>query len=107
MRDIQILQQTLENQCPDIHKKRLRSLILATKTVLDGSDLTLTKIGRALDTDTTVSMRLNASTDCSVIATYTVKKTPFISGMRPLLPVPTLFLWCSLIGQMFASSYVI
>lgn len=54
MRDIQILQQTIENQCPEIHKKRLSSLILATKTVLDGSDLTLTKIGRALDTDTTV-----------------------------------------------------
>lgn len=54
MRDIQILQQTIENQCPEIHKKRLRSLILATKAVLDGSDLTLTKIGRALDTDTTV-----------------------------------------------------
>ena len=54
MRDIQILQQTIENQCPEIHKKRLRSLILATKAVFDGSDLTLTKIGRALDTDTTV-----------------------------------------------------
>lgn len=54
MRDVQILQQALENQCTDIHKKRLRSLMLATRTVLDGSDLTLTKIGRALDTDTTV-----------------------------------------------------
>ena len=54
MRDIQILQQAFENQCPEIHKKRLRSLMLATKAVLDGSDLTLTKIGRALDTDTTV-----------------------------------------------------
>ncbi|MDA0116652.1 hypothetical protein OH455_01135 [Vibrio sp. T11.5] len=50
MRDIQILQQTIENQCPEIHKKRLKSLILATKAVLDGSDLTLIKIGRALDT---------------------------------------------------------
>ncbi|MBT0124313.1 transposase, partial [Vibrio campbellii] len=54
MRDIQILQQTIENQCPEIHKKRLSSLMLATKAVLDGSALTLTKIGRALDTDTTV-----------------------------------------------------
>ena len=54
MRDIQILQQTIENQRPEIHKKRLRSLILATKAVLDGFDLTLTKKGRALDTDTTV-----------------------------------------------------
>ena len=54
MRDIQILQQTIENQCHEIHKKQLSSLILATKAVLDGSDITLTKIGRALDTDTTV-----------------------------------------------------
>ncbi|HFQ5220956.1 TPA: IS4 family transposase, partial [Vibrio vulnificus] len=54
MRDVQILQQTLENQCPDIHKKRLRSLMLATKSVLDGSELTLSKIGRAINTDTTV-----------------------------------------------------
>ncbi len=35
MRDIQILQQTIENQCPEIHKKRLISLILATKAVLE------------------------------------------------------------------------
>ncbi|SON51484.1 transposase (fragment) [Vibrio tapetis subsp. tapetis] len=54
MRDIQILQQTLQNQCPSIHKKRLNSLILATKSMLDGSDLTLTKLGRQLETNTTV-----------------------------------------------------
>ncbi|ODS10592.1 hypothetical protein VSF3289_00851 [Vibrio scophthalmi] len=44
MRDVQMLQQTIENQCPNIHKKRLRSLMLATKTVFDCTDLTLTKI---------------------------------------------------------------
>ncbi len=54
MRDIQILQQTIQNQCPSIHKKRVSSLILATKSVLDGSDLTLTKLGRKLETNTTV-----------------------------------------------------
>lgn len=54
MRDIQILHQTIQNQCPTIHKKRLNSLILATKSVLRGSDLTLTKLGRQLDTNTTV-----------------------------------------------------
>lgn len=54
MRDIQILHQTIQNQCPTIHKKRLNSLILATKSVLSGSDLTLTKLGRQLDTNTTV-----------------------------------------------------
>ncbi|RJG36231.1 IS4 family transposase, partial [Motilimonas pumila] len=54
MRDIQILQQTLTEQCPNIHKKRLSSLILATKSVLNGADLTLTKLGRKLDSNTTV-----------------------------------------------------
>ncbi|EOD5330340.1 IS4 family transposase, partial [Vibrio parahaemolyticus] len=54
MRDIQILQQILSQQCPSIHKKRLSSLMLATETVLDGAELTLTKIGRALDCNTTV-----------------------------------------------------
>ena len=45
MRDIQILQQTLEVQCPNIHKKRLNSLILATQTIVNGAQLTLTKLG--------------------------------------------------------------
>ncbi|MGF1723154.1 IS4 family transposase [Photobacterium nomapromontoriensis] len=54
MRDFQILQQTIQNHCPSIHKKRLNSLILATRSVLDGSDLTLTKLGRRLETNTTV-----------------------------------------------------
>ena len=54
MCDIQILHQTIQNQCPTIHKQRLNSLILATKSVLRGSDLTLTKLGRQIDTNTTV-----------------------------------------------------
>lgn len=54
MRDIQILQHSIQNHCPNIHKKRLDSLILATKSVLSGADLTLTKLGRKLDTNTTV-----------------------------------------------------
>ncbi|WP_198419275.1 hypothetical protein [Motilimonas pumila] len=54
MRDIQILQQTLAEQCPNIHKKRQISLILATKSVLNGADLTLTKLGRKLDSNTRV-----------------------------------------------------
>ncbi|OOF09750.1 transposase [Salinivibrio sp. PR5] len=54
MRDDQILLQTLSKQCPNIHKKRLISLTLATKTLLDGADLTLTKLGRALETQTSV-----------------------------------------------------
>ncbi|CZF87053.1 IS4 family transposase [Grimontia marina] len=53
MRDVQILLDTLTNQCPTIHKKRLQSLLLATESVLDGADLTLTKLGRSLNTQTT------------------------------------------------------
>lgn len=52
MRDIQILQETLTNHCPTIHKKRLQSLLLATESALDGADLTLTKLGRSLNTTT-------------------------------------------------------
>lgn len=54
MRDIQILQQSVGNHCPNIHKKRVMSLILATKSVLDGADLSLTTLGRNLDTKTGV-----------------------------------------------------
>ena len=54
MCNIQILQQTIQNQCSSIYKKRVNSLILTTKSVLDGSDLTLTKLGRKLETNTTV-----------------------------------------------------
>ncbi|MDD1784450.1 IS4 family transposase [Enterovibrio sp. ZSDZ35] len=53
MRDIQILQDTLTNHCPTIHKKRLQSLLLATESALGGADLTLTKLGRSLNTMTT------------------------------------------------------
>lgn len=52
MRDIQILQETLTNHCPTIHKKRLQSLLLATESALGGADLTLTKLGRSLNTFT-------------------------------------------------------
>ena len=53
MRDIHILQTTLLKKCPNIHKKRLQSLILATEAALEGADLTLSKLGRSLNTMTT------------------------------------------------------
>ena len=46
MRDITILHESLSNQCPSIHKKRLNSLIVATKSLLDGNQLSLTQLGR-------------------------------------------------------------
>ncbi|MGF1767091.1 hypothetical protein L4D06_06865 [Enterovibrio makurazakiensis] len=48
MRDIQILQDILQTQCPIIHKKWLQSLILANPSSLDGANLTLTKFGRSV-----------------------------------------------------------
>nr|WP_240478124.1 hypothetical protein [Vibrio neptunius] len=91
MRDIQILQQTIENQCPEIHKKRLRSLILATKAVLDNSDITLTKIGRALDTDTTVKHAIKRIDRLLGNRNLHREKNSYTNGMPPLLPVLILF----------------
>ncbi|GAA5218499.1 IS4 family transposase [Corallincola platygyrae] len=49
MREIQILQQMLEQQCPSIHKKRLSSLMVATQSLLHGDSLSLTELGRHID----------------------------------------------------------
>lgn len=46
MRDITILHDSLNNQCASIHKKRLNSLMVATKSLLDGAQLSLTQLGR-------------------------------------------------------------
>ena len=42
MRDIKILHDSLVNQCPQIHKKRFNSLMVATESLLDS----LTQLGR-------------------------------------------------------------
>ncbi|MGF1788538.1 IS4 family transposase, partial [Photobacterium swingsii] len=46
MRDIQILHESLENQCPNIHKKRLKSLMDSVQSLLSNDALTLTLLGR-------------------------------------------------------------
>ncbi|AQS38520.1 hypothetical protein Sps_03390 [Shewanella psychrophila] len=46
MRDIKILHQSLANQCTQIHKKRLNSLMVATESLLDGNQLSLTQLDR-------------------------------------------------------------
>jgi hypothetical protein len=46
MRDITILHDLLKKQCPEIHAKRLDSLMLATSSLLDGNQLSLTELGR-------------------------------------------------------------
>jgi hypothetical protein len=46
MRDITILHDLLKKQCPEIHAKRLDSLMLATESLLNGNQLSLTELGR-------------------------------------------------------------
>ncbi|MCE2594037.1 hypothetical protein K6Y31_04320 [Motilimonas cestriensis] len=45
MRELNIIHQQLQNQCPFIHKKRLQSLIDFTQALLQGDRLTLTQLG--------------------------------------------------------------
>ncbi|WP_335912385.1 MULTISPECIES: IS4 family transposase [Shewanella] len=46
MRDVHILHDLLKKQCPQIHQKRLNSLMVATEALLDGNQLSLTQLGR-------------------------------------------------------------
>ncbi|MDF2180428.1 IS4 family transposase [Aliiglaciecola sp. CAU 1673] len=46
MRDIAILHDLLTKQCPEIHAKRVDSLMLATASLLGGNQLSLTQLGR-------------------------------------------------------------
>ncbi|MCE2597373.1 hypothetical protein K6Y31_21615 [Motilimonas cestriensis] len=48
MRELNIIHQQLQNQCPFIHKKRLQSLIDSTQALLQGDRLTLTQLGRSM-----------------------------------------------------------
>lgn len=49
MRDVHILQELLTQQCPEIHKKRLTSLMVATSALLEGDTLSLTALGRSIN----------------------------------------------------------
>ena len=46
MRDISILHDLPKNQCPNLHQKRLSSLMVAVQSLLDGQQLSLTELGR-------------------------------------------------------------
>jgi hypothetical protein len=46
MRDIHILHDLIKKQCPQIHQKRLNSLMVVTESLLDGHQLSLTQLGR-------------------------------------------------------------
>lgn len=51
MREANILQLSLHQFCPELHLKRLNSLMLACKSLLDSKTLTLTELGRNLPTN--------------------------------------------------------
>jgi len=44
MRNIDILHDLLKKQCPQIHQKRLNSLMVATESLLDGNQDKMTDI---------------------------------------------------------------
>ena len=46
MREITILHDLLNEQCPNLHRKRLASLMIAVQSLLDGQQLSLTELGR-------------------------------------------------------------
>ena len=46
MRDISILHDLLKSQCPNLHQKRLFSLMVAVQSLLDGQQLSLTELGQ-------------------------------------------------------------
>ncbi|TPE58324.1 IS4 family transposase, partial [Shewanella sp. LC2] len=50
MREANILQHSLHQYCPELHLKRLNSLMLASKALIECKTLTLTELGRNLPT---------------------------------------------------------
>ncbi len=50
MREANILQHSLHQFCPELHLKRLNSLMLASKALIESKTLTLTELGRNLPT---------------------------------------------------------
>ena len=54
MHAIQLLHKHLKNTCPFIHSKRLDSLMCATRTLSEHQRLSITELGRALQSQTSV-----------------------------------------------------
>ena len=54
MHAIQLLHKHLKNTCPLIHSKRLDSLMCATRTLSEHQRLSITELGRALQSQTSV-----------------------------------------------------
>lgn len=44
-----ILHQSLYQHCPEIHQKRLNTLMVACRALINADDLTLTHLGRHID----------------------------------------------------------
>ena len=54
MHAIQLLRKHLKNTCPLIHSKRLDSLMCAMRTLSEHQRLSITELGRALQSQTSV-----------------------------------------------------
>ena len=70
MLDVTILHDLLKNQCPDLHLKRLSSLMAAVGSLLDGQQLSLTELGRNMPGD--------------VAAKHNIKRIDRLLGNRAL-----------------------
>lgn len=51
MREFKIIHQSLYQHCPELHAKRLNTLITASEALFTGNTLTLTKLGRNISGD--------------------------------------------------------
>ena len=69
-----ILHRILSAHLPDIHAKRLASLLAAVEAVVSGSRLTLSDVGRGLSGPVAVKHTSNASTGCWATAHCTLKR---------------------------------
>jgi hypothetical protein len=54
MREFQIVHQALHENSPELHKKRLDTLMTAVQALQQSDTLTLTSLGRHIDNDTLV-----------------------------------------------------
>lgn len=73
MHAITILHRILSPGFPEIHAKRLTSLLAAVEAVVSGNRLTLSELGRGLPGSTTVKQKSSASTGCSATIRYTLE----------------------------------
>lgn len=75
MHALTMLHRMLATNCPQIHAKRLTSLVAAVEAAVGGSALTLSGLGRGLRSQVAVKHSINASIACSATA-HCIRKRP-------------------------------